>query len=318
VAFAEGYALVGLLLALAAFFSVLPSTSDTFSTAANLRVLLSDQSILLIISLAVMYPIITGVWDFTPGANAGMAAIFAASVGASSGSVILAIAAALAVGLCVGVVNGLLVTVGKINSVIATFGMTIIIAGVVQLKTGGNSIVSGIPSGFASFGSSSVLGIPKLFWVAIIVSLVAYYTLRRTPYGRYLYAIGSRRSAATLVGIRTESLTFSTFVISGLIAGIAGVLILCRSGTGNPQVGGDFIIPAYAAVFLGATSITPGRWNVWGLVIAILFLGTLNSGLTLMGAQPYVNDFANGAALLVGVGFANLLARQRGRDLTTA
>lgn len=318
IALLEAYALVLLLVALGVFFSLLPSTSGTFPTAGNIQVLLADQAVLLTLSLAVLFPVVAGVWDFTPGANAGMAAIFAASVGASSGSIPVAVAAAVGVGALVGVFNGVLVTAAKINSVIATLGMTIVISGVVQWKTHGNSIVNGIPNGFSSFGSANVAGVPALAWVALAAVLATHYVLRRTPYGRYLYAIGSSRAAAGLVGVRTELLTFSTFVVSGLLSGCGGALLLARSGTGNPQVGNGYIIPAYAAVFLGAAAITPGRWNAWGVVVAILFLGTLNSGLTLLGADPFVNDLANGVALLIGVGFANLLARQRGRALETA
>jgi ribose transport system permease protein len=99
---------------------------------------------------------------------------------------------------------------------------------------------------------------------------------------------------------------------------VAGAIILARTGAGNPTVGPGYILPAYAAVFLGAIAIHPGRWNVGGVVVAILFLGALNSGLTLAGANPYVNLLVNGFALLIGVGVANLFARQRGRTLTTS
>jgi ribose transport system permease protein len=315
---AEGYALVGLTVVLFIVFSVLPASSDTFPTSANLRIMLADQAVLLVISLAVLVPIVTKSWDFTPGATMGLASIFAASTVSSSGSIPLCILAALGVGLAVGAFNGVLVTMARINSVIATLGMTIVIAGIVQWKTDGLSILEGIPSSLTDFGSNTALGIPLLAWVALGLTALTYYLVAHTVYGRNLYAVGSNRAAARLVGLRNERFVFSTYVISGALAGAAGVLQLARSGTGNPEAGPGFILPAYAAVFLGATAISPGRWNVWGVVVAIVFLGVLNSGLTLAGASGYVNSLVNGAALFAGVGVANLLARRRGRPLEMA
>lgn len=314
--FGEAYALVGLTLALILFFSLLPASSDTFATMANLKLVLAGQAVLLAVSLAVILPMVANVWDFAPGATAGMAAIFGASAVASSGSIPLMIFVAVCVGLVVGLASAVLVTVLKINSVIATFGVTIFIQGIVQWKTKGNSIVEGIPTGLTDFGGSDFLGVPLLAWSAIALALIVYYVLRQTPYGRYLYAIGSNRDAAKLVGIRVHLLTGSAFVFGGAIAGIAGILLLARTGAGNPTVGPGLTLPAYAALFLGASAITPGRANVGGLVVAILFLGVLNSGLSLAGASLYVNTIANGLALLAGIGLANLMAKRRGATLT--
>ncbi len=312
---AEAYALVVLTIALLVFFWALPSTRDAFPTTDNLRIVAADQAVLLMISIAVLVPMVGGTWDFTPGATTGITAVFAATTVQSSGSIMVAILAAVGVGLAVGVVNGLLITKARINSVIATLGMTLVISGVVQWKTGGSTIVTGIPSGLVNFGADYTLSVPNLAWVGILTALVISFTLSRTIYGRRLYAVGANRAAARLVGLRNERLVFSTYLISGALCGIAGVLLLARTGTGNPAAGPAYILPAYAAVFLGASAITPGRWNVWGTVTAVVFLGILNNGLTLAGANSYVNSLVNGAALIGGVGIANALARRRGRTL---
>ncbi|MEA2419311.1 MAG: ribose transport system permease protein [Thermoleophilaceae bacterium] len=313
----EPYALVLLTLGLVVLFSVLPSTADTFPTSANIQVMLGEQAVLVLVALAVLIPVATGVWDFAPGATTGLASIFAASVLTSSGSIPLALAVACLVGLGIGIANGFLVSHVKINSVIATFGMTILIAGIVQAKTGGNSIV-GIPDSLTNFGSSRWLGVPAVAYVAVGVALVVYYVLARTPFGRYLYSIGSNRTAATLVGINVNRLTVLAYSIGGVLAGVAGMLYLARAGAGNPVIGPGYTLPAYAAVFLGAVAIRPGTVNVWGTVIAIVFLAVLNNGLSLAGASPYVSNFANGVALLCGVGLANALARKRGRVIETS
>jgi len=311
---AEASALPALLLAIIAFFWLLPASSGAFGTAANLRIILADQAILLVICLAILFPMVTNSWDFSPGASAGLCAIIAASVVHSSGSVLVAMLAAMGTGCAIGVANGLLVTRMRVNSVIATLGMTIVIAGFVQWKTNGNALLAGIPPSVTNFGADTFLGIPLVMWVALVIAAVAFYVLRRTVYGRDLHAIGSNLPAARLVGLRIERFVFTTYLIGGLLTGFAGLLILARTGAGNPEVGPGYLLPAYAAVFLGATTITPGRWNVWGVLVAVLFLGALNSGLTLAGASSYVNSFANGLALFVGVGVANVLAHRRGRS----
>jgi ribose transport system permease protein len=314
--FGEAYALLGLTLGLILLFSILPASSGTFATVANLKLVLASQSVLCVISLAVLIPVVTNLWDFTPGATAGLAAILSASVATTGASIAVIILVAIGTGLVIGLVNGILITTTKINSVIATFGVTILISGVVQWKTEGNSIVEGIPSGLINFGRSEFLSIPLICWSAIGLSFAVYYLLRHTPYGRRLYAIGSSQQAASLVGIRVQLLCASTYVIGGALGGLAGVLLLARTGAGNPTVGPGFTLPAYAAVFLGASAVTPGRWNVGGVLIAIAFLGVLNSGLQLSGADVYINTMANGVALLGGVGISNLIARRHGRKLT--
>jgi ribose transport system permease protein len=310
---AEAYALVLLLLAVVAFFMLLPASSESFGSLANLKIVLGDQSVLLVICLAILFPIVTNSWDFTPGASAGLAAIFAASVVSSTGSILLALAAALATGMVIGAINGFLVTKARIDSVIATLGMTIVIAGVVQWKTDGSALLEGIPHSLTQLNSETISEVPILALIALALAVVSYYLLKHTIYGRDLYSIGSNRSAARLVGLRPERFVMSTYLISGFLGGAAGMVLLARTGAGNPSVGPGYLLPGYAAVYLGGTAITPGRWNVWGVVVAVLFLGALNSGLTLAGAESYVNNFANGIALFVGVGVASLLARKRGR-----
>lgn len=314
---AEAYALVVLTVLMVVFFSVLPGSSASFFTSANFEIILATQSVLLVIALAVLVPMVARVWDFTPGAVAGMSAVFAASVGQSTGSFALAALAGVGSGIVIGVLNGLIVTIAKVNSVIATLAMTLVVGAVVTLVSDGESIITGIPEGFRSLADGQILGIPKLFWIAIVIAGAVYYMLRWTPFGRSVEAIGSNRSAAKLVGMRVETLTALTFVASGAIAGLAGLVILASTGTGNPNVGAGYTVPAFAAAFLGAAAIRPGRWNVGGLLVAILFLGVLNSGLTLAGAAPSVNAIANGIALIIGVAFANLFSLGRGVTLET-
>lgn len=307
----EAYAFLGLLVAAAAFFSLWPETSDTFTSPANLRTLVSSNSVIAIVALAALIPLVTYEFDLSVGAIAGLSSVFVASALAGGTAVPLAIALGIGLGLLVGGINALLITRVGVNAVITTLGVSIILAGVMNQKTGGLSVTGNIPLGFSEFGSSNWLGIPKIAYVLAVVAIAVYYLLGHTPYGRYLYAFGANREAARLVGIRTKLTLGLTFVISGALCGAAGVLQVARAGSADPKVGETFTLPALAAAFLSAAAIKPGRYNVAGTLVAIFFLAVLNNGLNLAGSPEYVSNYVNGAALIVGVGLAVRLGRRQ-------
>ena len=307
---AEAWALVILTIALALFFVFLPATSETFPTVGNLRVTLGAQSVLVIVAMGALIPLISGHYDFSVGAVAGLASVFCASSLSGGDPIPVALAIGVGVGLIVGAVNGLLVTVARVDSVVVTLGTATIVAGAVTWKTDGVSIVQGIPDSLTAL-SDPLIGIPKSFFIAIAVVAITYVLLRHTAFGRYVDAIGSNLGAARLVGLNTNRLVLTTFLLSGALAGLAGLIQVAVSGAGNPQVGENFTLPAIAAAFLSVAAIKPGRFNVWGTLVAIIFLAVLNSGLNLAGASSFVSDFANGGALIVGVALAATLGRRR-------
>jgi ribose transport system permease protein len=309
----EAYALVGCLVATGVFFSVFPTTSDTFLTSANMQVLIAGQAVVAIVALALLIPLCANQWDLSVGAIAAVAAVFAASV-MSGGGLVAGVAVGIGVGVFVGIVNAVIVTRFRVNAVIATLGTATIVSGVINLKTAGLSVVSNIPETLTDLGSGTWLGIPRIGFVVAVVALAAHYVLGYTPYGRYLYALGANPAAARLVGLQTRKILATTFVIAGVLAGIGGVLAVARAGGADPQLGDQLLLPAFAAAFLSATSIKPGRYNVGGLLVAVYFLAVLNNGLNLAGAKPYVNLFVNGTALIVGVGLAAYLGRKRRGD----
>lgn len=309
--YGEAYTLVVMMIVIAVVFSVMPSTSDTFPTAANLRIVIANQTVLAIVALAAFIPLITNEFDVSVGANLGLASIFAASAMSVGAPWPIALCVAASLGAAVGAVNGFLITWAGVNSLITTLGTSIIIHGLVVWKTSGVSIVSNIPQALTRFGSGAVLGIPLPFFALLLVTFGVAYLVYYTPFGRYLYAIGSNASAARLVGINTKRVLFRTFVLAGFLAGLAGFLQVARTGGANPRVGEAFTLPALAAAFLSAASIKPGTYNVVGVIVAVFFLATLNSGLNLAGADVYVNDLINGCALILGVGLARFLGRSR-------
>jgi ribose transport system permease protein len=305
----EAYALPLLTVIVGAFFTFWPRTSDQFLTSANLNVLLGTQTVVAVVTLGALVPLIADQWDLSVGVVAGLAAVLMAQALAGGRSLLVSVLVGLLVGGLVGAANALITTRGRVNAVITTLGMATIVEGVVNQRTSGLSVFADIPEGVIRFGTGVWLGLPNTVYAAAALALVVYYLLDHTPYGRYLYAMGSNPSAAVLVGIRTRLVLTGAFVLAGLLAAAGGLLQLARSGGADPNVGTSFTLPALAAAFLSAASIRPGKYNVGGAMVAILFLAVLNNGLNLAGTPPYVGSYVNGGALILGVALAAWLGR---------
>ncbi len=308
----ESYALLALTIATAAFFSVYPKTSGTFLTAANLRVMVSGDSVVAIVAFGMLVPLVCYQFDLSVGATATVASVFFAVALVHGAALPLAIVIAVGAGILIGVVNALLVTRLQIDAVITTLGTSLLITGVVSLKTNGIAITGNIPTALTNFGTHSTFGIPRPAIAWIVVAIFCYFLFEYTPYGRYLYALGSNWSAAKLVGIRVRVVLGASFVIAGVLGALAGVLQVAVAGSANPGLGDAVLLQGFAVAFLSVAAIKPGRFNAGGTVVSFLFLAVLTSGLNLAGSPPYVQDFVNGGALLLGVAMA---VRLGGRKL---
>lgn len=314
---AEAYAMPLLAIIVIAFFSLWGKTGSVYASSANLQIVLGGQAVLAIVALAALVPLVCNQWDLSVGACAGLSAVFVASALSAGWPIALGLALGVALGAFVGLVNALLVTKVRTNAVITTLGTAAIVTGVINQKTGGVALVSQIPDSVVTFGSGkAVLGIPNTAVVLFVVAVGVYYVLAHTAFGRYLYALGSNPEAARLTGLRTDLLLGSTFIISGTLAGAAGALQVAYAAGADPRVGEGFTLPALAAAFLSAAAIKPGRYNVGGVLVAIFFLAALNSGLSIAGAAPYVSQYVNGAALIIGVGMAVSMGRRRAGSVT--
>ena len=305
------FCLVGTIL----FFSFYAPTRETFPSIANMQAILTGQAVIAVVALAALIPLIANEFDLSVGAAAGLSAVYSASALSAGASVPVGILVGVCVGASLGLVNGVLITRAGVNSVITTLGTATIAAGVIEMKTGGLPVVGEIPDSVTLFGSEITLGIPNLTFAMALVALAVFYLLVYTPWGRHLYAIGSNPVAARLVGLNVRRHVFLAFVAAGALAGLAGVMQVSYAGGAAPRIGEALTLPALAAAFLSAASIRPGRFNVGGVLVAIFFLATLNSGLDLAGAPPYVHQYVNGAALIAGVGLGSYFGRERRRGL---
>jgi ribose transport system permease protein len=288
-----------LLVGLIVLFSIL--RPDTFPTTFTLKSVGSDQAVTGLIALALLVPFVTGTFDLSVGAAVGLTGMVSASLVATHHvPAWAAILLTLLVGVGIGIVNGFLVAVVRIDSFIATLGTGAMIAGAVRVISN-NQYIVGLPSSFTAIGTTSLFGVSILVWVLVVVVAAVWYVLEQTPLGRHLYALGGNREAARLGGVRTQALVFGSLIVCGLLAATAGVLETASLDTGDPTMGPSYLLPAFAAVFLGATQIRVGRVNALGTILAVYLLAVGERGLLLLGAPPYVDDFFNGGALVVAV-----------------
>ena len=289
---------VYLWIVLIVFFAL---ANENFFTTTTLRSVASEQAVTAIVAVGLMIALAAGVFDLSIAGTMGIANIIVAKLMAGGMAVPEAIILTLLMCSVIGIVNGILVVGVRIDPFIATLGTNSILAAMIVLISN-NQNVLGVPESFASLSTDKIATIPLPVFYVIGLSLAIWYVLEWTPIGRRLYATGGGRQVANLAGIRTNAYVICSFIASATIAAAAGILVVASVGTGSTEVGPSYLLPAFAAGFLGATQFRPGRYNVWGTVLAVYLLATGVKGLVLMGAAVWVPEMFNGLALLVAVG----------------
>jgi ribose transport system permease protein len=305
------YGLVILTAILIFLFSVL--LPNTFPTLLNLRSIISDKAIILILSLGVMIPMSAGRIDLTVGYGIVLWHILAISLQTLYGfSWPAAVLTVLLLGALMGMLNGLLVEVAKIDSFIATLGTGTVLYALALWHSGGRQIVGVLPDNFYALNTTMVFGLPITGYYVIILALLMWFVYEYTPLGRYLYAIGASPKAAALNGIPVRKYVMGSFIASGLLTALAGVLLAAKLRIGQASVGLEFLLPALVGAFLGSTTIKPGRVNVWGTVIGIIILAVGISGIQQFGGSFWVEPMFNGVTLLIAIGIAGYAQRRKG------
>jgi ribose transport system permease protein len=283
---------------------------DTFLTATTAQTIASEQAITLVLALAALITLSAGQFDLSIAQNLGFGAALCIVLLEGGTAPMIAVALTIAACTAVGVVNAGLVALLGIESLIATLGMSSVLLALTGIVTD-NEYVGPAPPSFSNFVSHQPLGVPILAVYALGAAIVVWYALEHTPMGRRIYATGANAETARLAGVRTRRYVAGSLIVAGLISGIAAVLLAARLGTVSPQIGPPYLLPTFAAVFLSATQIKPGRFNVWGMVLALYLLGTGVKGLVLAGGQLWITDLFNGVALLAAVGLALFFQRRR-------
>lgn len=296
-------------------FSVL--APDTFPTVDTVRIILTDQALTAILAVGLVIPLASGAFDLSIGSQLGLAAIVVAWLLSVQGlGLWTSIVITLAVGAVVGLANGLLIVKAKISSFITTLGMSSVILALVSWVSHDAQILD-LGNGFQEIATHQILGIPTSVYLMVVLAGCAWYVLDNTHLGRAVHATGGNAGAARLSGVRTELVVVLSMVACSLFAAVAGVLLSSSLATGDPTVGPGYLLPAFAAAFLGSTQFRNGRFNVLGTVVAVYVLATGVKGLQLTGAPVWIPELFNGVALLIAVAVTRL-RKTGGRKRTTA
>jgi ribose transport system permease protein len=292
------YAIVWVVLGL---FVGLALTTDGFLSAANIKNVLDQQSLLLIAAALATITMIAGGFDVSQGALYVIAPLFAIQVERATGSVPVGILAGVGVGLLVGTVNGLLVAVVKINSFISTLAVSTMAFGIGYIVSGSSILRPSSPEAWAVLSRTTVLGLTSATWIAAIVVAASWVVLARTTFGRYVYAVGANAEAARLAGVRTLLIIGTTFALSGAAAALAGVMNSSRSLSSTPSDDLSFVFAVIAAIVVGGTSIAGGEGTIWRTIFGAFFIALLGNGFNLHQVDPIFQRIVQGAVILGAV-----------------
>jgi ribose/xylose/arabinose/galactoside ABC-type transport system permease subunit len=284
---------------------------DTFPTWDTVRQILNGNAITGLVALAVVVPLTAAIFDLSFAYTMTLTGVTAAHFVSIGWSVAPAMGAALVVALLIGLFNGLIVVRLKIDSFIGTLATGALIQALITFVTGDADVTGLELNGpFAKLASADIGGITLPVFYLLVLALALWFMLRHTATGRRLYATGFNPQAARLASIRTTRLSFYSLLFSSVVAGFAGVILASSVQTGSTTAGTGYLLPAFAAAFLGATQITPGRFNAWGTVIAVLLLGTGVTGLGLAGAPAWTGSMFTGVVLVTALAVASLERRR--------
>jgi ribose transport system permease protein len=286
-------------------------------TADNLINILQNAARIGIIACPATLLMISGQFDLSVGSIAAFTAMIMALAAAPVGGLIelpmafgmpipVAVVIALLFALLVGVINGICVTMFRINALITTLGTLAIFRGLTKVLGDAQTIRI---DGFGALGTTRILGLPIPVYIFAIVVVVFFIILRYTTYGRSMYAIGASPTAARLAGIRTKRAIFIAFLLSAVLAGVSGLILLSQVGGASVTADIGLELSVVTAVVLGGTSLSGGRGGIVGTILAVLIIGVLGNGLVQMRIQPFWIDVANGLLLLIAVGFDQLRVR---------
>jgi ribose transport system permease protein len=305
---------LALLLVLAVLWVLLSASTDTFLTSSNLSNLLYSVAPIAVIGIGMTAVIVTGGIDVSVGSSVAVVMVVVAKAIRDSGLPFLpALLLGLAIGLVLGVVNGVLVAYGGIHPIIVTFG-TLNLFRFLALRLFENKQVTGVPDTFAVLGggkSGEILGVPNAWVLAMVLAALVWCYMRYWATGRHWYALGNDARAARLAGIQVKRRTIAAYALTGLLVGLAGVILIGSGGLVQQNAGSGLELRVIAAVVIGGTSILGGRGSVLGTLLGALLVGTVTSAITLLGWRSELTELFIGVFILIAVGVDLVRERRR-------
>ncbi|MEW9094077.1 MAG: ribose ABC transporter permease [Clostridiaceae bacterium] len=280
---------------------VISILTPRFLSISNIMNVFTQVSVNAILAIGMSFVILTGGIDLSVGSTLAISGAVSASLIKSTNNIFLSLIVAVAIGATIGLMNGLVVSRGKIQAFIVTLATMTIFRGVTVVYTNGTPI-SGLSEGFMIIGNKKIGGyIPVPAIITGIILFIAWYILNETRYGRYVYAIGGNEDSARLSGINTDKVKTFVYVLCGITAAISGVITTSRVGSASPNAGTGFELDAIAAVVVGGTSLAGGEGTVIGTIIGAMIIGVLNNGLNLAGVSAYYQSIVKGLVILLAV-----------------
>jgi ribose transport system permease protein len=294
--------------ALVALFAML--RPDVFLTPVNLRNVLEQVAVLAVVTGTQTVVMVAGDFDLSVGASASLAGVVAAALLVQGFPLWVTLAAALLAGTVVGVLNGVLVAWFGLSAFVATLATMTSLGGLSLLATSGSTLFQ-LPESFLSIGQGQVLGVPMPVLFMFATCGVVWLLLTQTVYGRQLHAVGGNAEVAEYSGISPRRVRLVAFVVSGLGAALAGVLLASRLASAHPTAGDPLMLTSIAAVFIGMTVRRDKTPNVFGSLLGVALLGVLANGLNLVGVSPYLQQVLTGLIIVAAVGLPKIIGGRR-------
>lgn len=303
---------VYLLLIIVALFSLW--ATESFAQTATVKQVLNTNAVIGLAALSLIIPLSARVFDLSFAYTMSLTGVTTTYLVANrEWSLAGAVVVALAVALLVGCVNAFVVVTLRVDSLIGTLATGSIIQAFITFVTDDISITSPeLFGGFSDIGQTTMFGLILPVYYMIAIAVVLWFVLEHTPLGRRIYATGFAPEAARLSGIRTKRIQFCSLLVSALLAGIAGICLSSILGSGSPTAGTAYLLPAFAAAFLGATQLKRGRFNAWGTVLGVITLGAGTTGLALATAPRWSADMFTGVVLIAALAVATVQRKPSG------
>ena len=302
----------GALSALIILCIFLTATQPFFLTKANIFDILTGNADLFLISIGLTFVVLSAGFDLSVGAMSAAAGLVVYEVLNAGLPASVAVLAALAVCATIGGgITGVLIGKFKLNFFVVTLGMMSLIGGAVDVITNGETESITSPGFFFDIGNADLLGVPVPIWICAVALVIAALVLNHTPFGRAVYAVGGNAEASRLAGINVVLVFILVYAISGLGAGLAGVVDASRLSSASPSSGNTLTLTAAAAVLLGGTSFYGGIGGVGGTVVGVLLISVLQNGLGLMGVSSFWQGVVTGAVLIAAVALDRLQTRRQ-------
>lgn len=310
----ERFGLVIVWIGIIALFGTLQPGS--FLTWSNFSTIFGSEAVLVIVTLGLIVPLTAGDFDLSIAQVLTFVSMLTAILSAKLGVPLwIIVPTVLVAGGLVGAINGILTLYFRVHSLIVTLGVGTFLHGL-TLWISDSQTIGGVARPLMEWSIIvRFLGIPISFYYAIGLAVAIWYLLSYTAFGQQLLFTGRGREVGRLSGIAVGRVRLISFVISGVFGAMAGLLYTGTTGSANPSSGTTLLLPAFAAAFLGATCINPGRFNPWGSVIAVYFLVTGINGLSVIGLRTFVQDLFYGGALVVAVMVSQLVSGRKERNL---